>query len=79
MFHIMILGISIIYLIQPSHFMFFSVRAKPFINIFFSQPFTENVYILITQRLYCDLIILNIHTFCGETPASFINSINPTI
>ena len=46
---------------------------------YFSQPFTENVYILITQRLYCDLIILNIHTFCGETPASFINSINPTI
>jgi len=29
----MILGISIIYLIQPSHFMFFSVRAEPFINI----------------------------------------------
>ena len=63
MFHIMILGISIIYLIQPSHFMFFSVRAEPFINIFFSQPFTENAYIFITQRLYCDLIILNIHTF----------------
>ena len=63
MIHIMILGISIIYFIQPSRLVLFSIGTEPFINIFFSQPFAESVYIFITQRLYCNLIILNIHIF----------------
>ena len=49
-FHIMVLGISVDYLVKPSLPIFFAVRTQPFINVSFIQPFAEKIYNIVQQR-----------------------------